>query len=66
MQEEREICKAPPGKFQIVHVDPRDHWPTHQGAPKTLEEVRSTLNAMIFAQREVMQVFDDEGKRVLP
>lgn len=61
---EHEICRAPPGKFQIVHIDPRDHWPTQEGAPKTLEEVQVSLNRMIWAHREVMQVFDDKGEPV--
>jgi hypothetical protein len=64
-QEEREICKAPLGKLQIVHIDPRDHWPTRQGEPQTREEVARLLSLMMGAHRDTMQVFDDSGELVL-
>ena len=60
-QEEREICKAPPGKFQIVHVDPRDHWPTREGAPKTLEEVGFEFD---LSRERIRQIEDGALKKL--
>ncbi|MFC1733413.1 hypothetical protein ACFL6I_24195 [candidate division KSB1 bacterium] len=63
--QEAEICTAPRGMFQIVHVDPRDNWPTREGDPiRTLKDVRDILNGMISPQRETMRVFDDKGNLV--
>ncbi len=64
-REEVDICKAPQGTFRIVHVDPRDHWPTPEGEPlESLDDVKRKLNGMLYAQREVMQVYNDKGERV--
>ena len=64
--EERAICTAPLGKFLIIHVDPRDHFPAREGEPKgSLDEVRATLDTMIAPQREVMEVYNDQGELVL-
>ncbi|HEY4517060.1 MAG TPA: hypothetical protein VJG64_03895 [Candidatus Paceibacterota bacterium] len=61
---EEEICKAPPGKLQIVHIDPRDYWPTRIREPMTRQEVKDALSKMLWAEREVMVVFDDKGEVV--
>lgn len=57
-------CTAPPGKMRLVHIDPRDHEPTPFGDYSTTEEIRAALGKMILAQREVMAVYDDQGKQV--
>ena len=63
-QEARDICTAPAGKYRIVQVDPRDHWPTPEKDLNTLDDVRRALGNLITPHREVMQVYDDKGKRV--
>lgn len=61
---ERQICTAPPGKFLLVQVDPRDHWPTRQGKPKTRKGVQRALKGMMSAQRDVMRVYNDKGQAI--
>ena len=61
---ERRICIAPLGQFQVVHIDPRDHWPTRESKPGTLEEARNFLSKMFTPARETMQVFNNQGEVV--
>lgn len=65
-QAERDICTASPGKYVIVQVDPRDHMPILHSEAASLNEVRTILNRMLYAECEVMRVFDDKGVRINP
>ncbi len=64
-QKEKDNCTPPAGKFLIVHVDPRDHWPTPHGEPvDTIEEVRALLDNMFPSMREAIRVFNDKRRDV--
>ncbi len=62
--QEQAICTAPAGKLRIVHIDPRDHWPTKEADVDSTDEAKNLLGGMLVCQQEVMAVFDDKGKRV--
>ncbi len=62
--QEQAICTAPPGQLRIVHVDPRDHWPTLEKDVKDANAARDFLDTMDDFSREVMAVFDDKGERI--
>ena len=63
-ESERRICTAPSGQFRVVHFDARDNWPTSQGDFLTLDEAKEFLANMLHTQRNEMEVFDDQSKRV--
>ena len=55
---------APKGKFRLVHIDPRDHEVTVRGDFDDVAKVKTVLGGMIYAEREVMAVYDDRGQCV--
>lgn len=63
--QEREICTAPAGKLRVVHIDPRDHWPTKKADLSTIDEVKAFFSKMLGCEQEVMAVFNHHGARVM-
>ena len=63
-QQEQEICTAPKGKLRVVHIDPRDHWPTEEADVDDLDGAKKVLSTMLPCQQETVAVFNDQGKRV--
>ena len=57
----RSIKRAPAGKLRVVHIDPRDGWPSIEHDCQVLPEVRNVLGGMMTAEAETMAVFDDQG-----
>ncbi len=62
--QERAICTAPQGKLRIVHVDPRDHWPSKEADADDTNAAKTLLDGMCHFERVVMAVFNDKGERV--
>ena len=56
--------KAPPGKLRLMHIDPRDHEAVHRGDYDSADDVRAILDGMLYAQREVMAVYNDKDEYV--
>ena len=63
--QEQIVCTAPRGKLRVVHIDPRDHWPTVKVDLPTVDEVKSFFAKSLRCEQEVMAVFNEHGARVM-